>query len=66
MLRAVDIPVLVRKPDGSHLEVVHLPGLMIAPSSGPQGLAGRRPHASPARDLIARPGFADRSNWKGG
>jgi len=37
MLRAVDIPVLVRKPDGSHLVVVDLPGLMIASSSGPQG-----------------------------
>ena len=37
MLRAVDIPVLVRKPDGSHLEVVDLPGLIIAPSSGPLG-----------------------------
>jgi mannosyl-3-phosphoglycerate phosphatase len=37
MLRAVDLPVLVRKPDGSRLEVADLPGLMIAPSSGPQG-----------------------------
>jgi mannosyl-3-phosphoglycerate phosphatase len=37
MLRAVDLPVLVRKPDGSRLEVADLPGLMIAPSPGPQG-----------------------------
>lgn len=37
MLRAVDIPVLVRKPDGSHLKVVDLPGLIIAPSAGPRG-----------------------------
>ncbi len=37
MLRAVDIPILVRRSDGSHLEVVDLPGLIIAPSSGPQG-----------------------------
>jgi predicted mannosyl-3-phosphoglycerate phosphatase (HAD superfamily) len=37
MLRAVDIPVLVRRPDGSHLEVGDLPGLIIAPSSGPLG-----------------------------
>ncbi len=37
MLRAVDIPVLVRKPDGSRLEVVDLPGLIIAPYPGPKG-----------------------------
>ncbi len=37
MLRAVDIPVLVRRPDGSHLEVVDLPGLIIAPYAGPEG-----------------------------
>ncbi len=37
MLRAVDIPILVRKPDGSRLEVVDLPGLIIAPFSGPEG-----------------------------
>jgi mannosyl-3-phosphoglycerate phosphatase len=37
MLRAVDIPVLVRKSDGSHLEVVDLPGLIIAPYAGPEG-----------------------------
>jgi len=37
MLRAVDIPVLVRKPDGSHLGAVHLPELIIAPYAGPEG-----------------------------
>ena len=37
MLRAVDIPVLVRRPDGSHLEVVDLPELIIAPYAGPEG-----------------------------
>jgi mannosyl-3-phosphoglycerate phosphatase len=37
MLRTVDVPVLVRRPDGSHLEVSDLPGLIIAPYSGPEG-----------------------------
>jgi mannosyl-3-phosphoglycerate phosphatase len=37
MLQAVDVPVLVRKPDGAHLEATHLPGLVIAPYAGPEG-----------------------------
>jgi len=37
MLRAVDVPVLVRKPDGGRLKVGDLPGLMIASYSGPEG-----------------------------
>jgi mannosyl-3-phosphoglycerate phosphatase len=37
MLRAVDIPILVRRPDGSYLEAVHLPELIIAPHAGPEG-----------------------------
>jgi len=37
MLRAVDIPILVLKPDGSCLKAIDLPGLMIAPYSGPEG-----------------------------
>jgi len=40
MLRAVDVPILVRKPDGSHLEAVHLPDLIIAPYAGPEGWRG--------------------------
>jgi mannosyl-3-phosphoglycerate phosphatase len=37
MLRAVDIPILIRRPDGSYLEAVHLPELIIAPYAGPEG-----------------------------
>lgn len=37
MLRAVDIAVLVRRPDGSHLETQDLPGSIIAPYPGPEG-----------------------------
>ncbi len=37
MLRAVDIPVLVRKPDGSFFEFVDGPRPIIAPSAGPDG-----------------------------
>jgi len=37
MLRAVDVPVLVRRPDGRHFSGLHLPGLIIAPYAGPEG-----------------------------
>lgn len=37
MLQAVDIPILVRRPDGSHLEAAHLHELIIAPYAGPEG-----------------------------
>ncbi|MCK7489540.1 MAG: HAD hydrolase family protein [Anaerotruncus sp.] len=37
MLRAVDIPVLVRRPDGGRLEVGDLPALIVASYSGPEG-----------------------------
>jgi predicted mannosyl-3-phosphoglycerate phosphatase (HAD superfamily) len=37
MLRAVDLPVLVRRPDGGCLEAAHLPELIIAPYAGPEG-----------------------------
>lgn len=37
MLRAVDIPVVVRKPDGSHIKPVGLPKLIIAPYAGAEG-----------------------------
>ncbi len=37
MLREVDVPVLVRKPDGGHAGAIHLPGLVIAPYAGPEG-----------------------------
>jgi len=37
MLRAVDLPILVRKPDGSHIGPVDLAGLVIAPYAGPEG-----------------------------
>jgi mannosyl-3-phosphoglycerate phosphatase len=37
MLRAVDFPILVRRPDGSHLDAAHLPGLIITSYSGPEG-----------------------------
>jgi len=37
MLRAVDIAVIVRRPDGGHLDVAGLPGLIIAPYAGSEG-----------------------------
>ena len=37
MLRAVDVPVLVRRPDGGHFKGLHLHGLVIAPYAGPEG-----------------------------
>jgi mannosyl-3-phosphoglycerate phosphatase family protein len=37
MLRAVDVPVLVRRPDGRHADAFDLPGLVIAPYAGPEG-----------------------------
>ena len=37
MLREVDVPILIRRPDGGHADSVHLPGLSIAPYSGPEG-----------------------------
>jgi mannosyl-3-phosphoglycerate phosphatase len=37
MLREVDVPVLVRKPDGGHAGAVHLSGLVVAPYAGPEG-----------------------------
>jgi hypothetical protein len=37
MLRAVDIPIVVRKPDGGHLKVLDMPGLVIAPYAGSEG-----------------------------
>jgi hypothetical protein len=37
MLRAVDVPVLVRRPDGGATDAVQLPGLVLAPYSGPAG-----------------------------
>jgi mannosyl-3-phosphoglycerate phosphatase len=37
MLRAVDIPILIRRPDGSHLKPVDMPGLIIASHPGPEG-----------------------------
>ncbi len=37
MLRAVDVPVLVRKPGGGHFDGLHLAGLVIAPYAGPEG-----------------------------
>jgi mannosyl-3-phosphoglycerate phosphatase len=37
MLQAVDVPVLVRKSDGGHLDATHLTGLVIAPYAGPEG-----------------------------
>lgn len=37
MLREVDVPVLVRRPDGSVADGLHLPGLIITPYSGPEG-----------------------------
>ena len=37
MLREVDIPVIVRRPEGRDAEAVDLPGLIIAPYAGPDG-----------------------------
>jgi mannosyl-3-phosphoglycerate phosphatase len=37
MLRAVDIPILVRKPGGGFAAGIHLPGLVLAPYAGPEG-----------------------------
>jgi mannosyl-3-phosphoglycerate phosphatase len=37
MLRSVDVPVLVRKPDGRHDPAVRVPGLVRAPGIGPDG-----------------------------
>jgi hypothetical protein len=37
MLQAVDVPILVRRPDGRHLDATHLSGLVIAPYAGPEG-----------------------------
>jgi len=37
MLREVDVPVLVRKPDGGHADMAGLPELVIAPYAGPEG-----------------------------
>jgi len=37
MLRAVDVPVLVRRPDGGLVGGLDLPGLVIAPYAGPEG-----------------------------
>jgi mannosyl-3-phosphoglycerate phosphatase len=37
MLRAVDVPILVRKPDGGYDPGIDLPGLIRAPGAGPDG-----------------------------
>ncbi len=37
MLRAVDIPVIVRRPDGTCLEAADLSGPIVAPYPGPEG-----------------------------
>lgn len=37
MLREVEIPVLVRRPNGGHANLIHLAGLVIAPYAGPEG-----------------------------
>jgi mannosyl-3-phosphoglycerate phosphatase len=37
MLREVEIPVLVRRPNGGHANLIHLGGLVIAPYAGPEG-----------------------------
>lgn len=37
MLKEVDIPILVRRPNGGHADFLHLPGLVIAPYAGPEG-----------------------------
>jgi predicted mannosyl-3-phosphoglycerate phosphatase (HAD superfamily) len=57
MLREVDVPVLVRRPDGGTTDAVQLPGLVLAPYSGPAGwreavlgILGRPSPAGPGRD----------------
>lgn len=37
MLRAVDVPVLVRRPGGGTIDALGLPGLVVAPYAGPEG-----------------------------
>lgn len=37
MLRAVDVPVLVRRPGGGAVDAPGLPGLVVAPGAGPEG-----------------------------
>lgn len=37
MLRAVDVPILVRKPRGGYADAIDLPGLVLAPYAGPEG-----------------------------
>lgn len=37
MFRAVDVPVLVRRPDGGHADLAGVAGLVIAPYAGPEG-----------------------------
>jgi mannosyl-3-phosphoglycerate phosphatase len=37
LLKAVDFPVLVRKPEGGHDPSIRLPGLSLAPGEGPVG-----------------------------
>ena len=37
MLQEVEIPVLVRRPNGGHANLIHLAGLVIAPYAGPEG-----------------------------
>jgi mannosyl-3-phosphoglycerate phosphatase family protein len=39
MLQAVDYPFLIRNPDGSHVEGVHIDGLIITDKAGPEGFA---------------------------
>jgi len=36
MLRSVDVPILVRRPDGRHVDGLHVPGLIMA-YAGPEG-----------------------------
>ncbi|MBI3466371.1 MAG: hypothetical protein HY000_25445 [Planctomycetes bacterium] len=42
MLQAVDVPVAVARPDGTHDPVLvsHLPGLRKTPEPGPRGWSG--------------------------
>lgn len=37
MLREVEIPILVRRPNGGHADLIHIPGLVVAPYAGPEG-----------------------------
>jgi mannosyl-3-phosphoglycerate phosphatase len=37
MLREVDVPILVRRPDGGYIKSLHLPGLILASYAGPEG-----------------------------